>query len=62
MGFAMVLIPAGHALGAAFDGYVFELTMRNDRVWLISATLAAGAGLMIFLFRDGPEPAAQRAR
>lgn len=54
----MVLIPAVHALGAAFGGYVFDLTMRYDRVWLTSATLAAGAGLMIFLFRDGPEPAA----
>jgi hypothetical protein len=36
--------------------------MRYDRVWLISATFAAGAGLMIFLLRDGSEPAAQRAR
>jgi len=62
MGLAMGLISAGHALGAALGawsgGYVFDLTMRYDWVWAISAALAVGAGLVVFLLRDAPEPAA----
>lgn len=65
MGLAMGLISAGHALGAALGawsgGYIFDLTMRYDWVWMASAALAAGAGLMVFLLRDGPEPAAQQS-
>lgn len=60
MGLAMGLISAGHALGAALGawsgGYIFDLTMRYDGVWTISAVLAAGAGLMVFLLRDRSEP------
>ncbi|MFD1881637.1 MFS transporter [Paracoccus pacificus] len=65
MGLAMGLISAGHALGAAAGawsgGYIFDLTTRYDWVWLISAALAAGAGLMVFLLRDRPEPAPETA-
>ncbi|MCO5159325.1 MAG: MFS transporter [Aquamicrobium sp.] len=65
MGLAMGLISAGHALGAALGawsgGYIFDLTMQYDRVWMISAALAAGAGLMVFLLRDKPEPIAEAA-
>lgn len=61
MGLAMGLISAGHALGAALGawsgGYVFDLTMRYDGVWMVSAVLAAGAGLMVFLLRDRPTTA-----
>ncbi|MFS2012694.1 MFS transporter [Azospirillum sp. CT11-132] len=53
MGFAMGLISAGHSLGAALGawsgGYVFDLTMRYDWVWMISTGLAVGGGLMVFL-------------
>lgn len=65
MGLAMGLISAGHALGAALGawsgGYIFDLTMRYDGVWTISAALAAGAGLMVFLLRDRPEPIPEAA-
>jgi predicted MFS family arabinose efflux permease len=65
MGLAMGLISAGHALGAALGawsgGYIFDLTMQYDRVWMISAALAAGAGLMVFLLRDEAEPIAEAA-
>lgn len=60
MGLAMGLISAGHSLGAALGawsgGYVFDLTMRYDWVWMISTGLAAGAGLMVFVLRDRPPP------
>lgn len=60
MGLAMGLISAGHSLGAALGawsgGYVFDLTMRYDWVWMISTGLAAGAGLMVFVLRDRPSP------
>ena len=62
MGLAMGLISAGHSLGAALGawsgGYVFDLTMRYDWVWMISTGLAVGAGLMVFLLRDQQSPAA----
>lgn len=61
MGLAMGLISAGHSLGAALGawsgGYVFDLTMRYDWVWMMSTGLAAGAGLMVFMLRDRPSPA-----
>lgn len=56
MGLAMGLISAGHSLGAAAGawsgGYVFDLTLRYDWVWMISTGLAVGASLMVFLLRD----------
>lgn len=56
MGLAMGLISGGHSLGAALGawsgGYLFDLTMRYDWVWMISTGLAVGAGLMVFLLRD----------
>lgn len=59
MGLAMGLISAGHSLGAALGawsgGYIFDLTMRYDWVWMISAALAAGARLMVFLLRGRPQ-------
>jgi MFS family permease len=52
MGLAMGLISAGHSLGAAAGaysgGYIFDLTIRYDWVWLISLGLTVGAGLMVF--------------
>ncbi|TCM51021.1 putative MFS family arabinose efflux permease [Rhizobium sp. PP-F2F-G48] len=58
MGLAMGLISAGHSLGAAAGaysgGYIFDLTMRYEWVWLISIGLAVGAGLMVFMLRDQP--------
>ena len=58
MGLTMGLISAGHSLGAAAGafsgGYIFDLTMRYDWVWIISLALAVGAGLMVFLLRDRP--------
>lgn len=60
MGLAMGLISAGHAVGAAagafMGGYLFDLTLRYDWVWLSSIALAAGAGAMVFLMRDQPRP------
>jgi len=62
MGLAMGLISAGHALGAALGawsgGYIFDLTMRYDQVWMISLALAIGAGAMIFTLRDQKSPVA----
>ncbi|WP_370677713.1 MFS transporter [Pleomorphomonas sp. PLEO] len=56
MGLAMGLISAGHSLGAAAGaysgGYIFDLTVRYEGVWLISLGLAVGAGLMVFLLRE----------
>ncbi len=56
MGLAMGMISAGHSLGAALGawsgGYIFDLTMRYDWVWMISTGLAVGAGLIVFLLRD----------
>jgi predicted MFS family arabinose efflux permease len=58
MGLTMGLISAGHSLGAAAGafsgGYIFDLTMRYDWVWIVSLALAVGAGLMVFLLRDRP--------
>jgi MFS family permease len=59
MGLAMGLISAGHSIGAAagafLGGYLFDLTMQYEWVWLSSLALAVGAGLMVFLLRDKPE-------
>lgn len=56
MGLSMGLISAGHSLGAAAGafsgGYLFDLTMQYDWVWIISLVLAFGAGLMVFMLRD----------
>jgi len=58
MGLAMGLISAGHSLGAAAGaysgGYIFDLTMRYEWVWLISVALSVGAGLMVFILSDAP--------
>ncbi|AZN99057.1 MFS transporter [Mesorhizobium sp. M9A.F.Ca.ET.002.03.1.2] len=59
MGLAMGLISAGHSIGAAagafLGGYLFDLTLQYEWVWLSSLALAVGAGLMVFLLRDQPE-------
>jgi MFS family permease len=59
MGLAMGLISAGHSIGAAagafLGGYLFDLTMRYEWVWLSSLALAVGAGLMVFVLRDQPK-------
>jgi MFS family permease len=56
MGLSMGLISAGHSLGAAAGafagGYIFDLTLQYDWVWLISLVMAVGAGLMVFMLRD----------
>lgn len=58
MGLSMGLISAGHSIGAAagafMGGYIFDMTMQYDRVWLSSLALAVGAGVMVFLLRDQP--------
>ena len=61
MGLAMGMISAGHSIGAAagafMGGYLFDLTLRYDWVWLSSLALAVGAGLMVFLLRNRPREA-----
>ncbi len=56
MGLSMGLISAGHSIGAAagafMGGYLFDLTIRYDWVWLSSLALAVGAGAIVFLLRD----------
>lgn len=58
MGLAMGLISAGHAIGAAagafLGGYLFDLTVQYDWIWISSVVLAASAGLMVFAMRDRP--------
>lgn len=58
MGLAMGLISAGHSLGAAAGaysgGYIFDMTLRYEWVWLISVALSVGAGLMVFALRNVP--------
>jgi predicted MFS family arabinose efflux permease len=58
MGLAMGLISAGHSIGAAagafLGGYLFDLTLRYEWVWLSSLALAVGAGLIVFLPQDRP--------
>lgn len=58
MGLSMGLISAGHSIGAAagafMGGYLFDLTLQYDWVWLSSIALAVGAGVMVFLLRDQP--------
>jgi MFS family permease len=58
MGLAMGLISAGHSIGAAagafLGGYLFDLTLRYEWVWLSSLALAVGAGLLVFVRRDQP--------
>jgi MFS family permease len=62
MGLAMGMISAGHSIGAAagafLGGYLFDLTMRYEWVWLSSLALAVGAGLMVFMLRDRPRQVA----
>lgn len=59
MGLAMGLISAGHSVGAAagafLGGYLFDLTLRYEWVWLSSLALALGAGLIVFVLRDQPK-------
>jgi MFS family permease len=56
MGLSMGLISAGHSIGAAagafLGGYLFDLTMQYDWVWISSLALAIGAGLMVFALRE----------
>jgi MFS family permease len=58
MGLAMGMISAGHSIGAAagtlLGGYLFDLTLRYEWVWLSSLARAVGAGLMVFMLRDRP--------
>ena len=58
MGLAMGLISAGHSVGAAagafLGGYLFDLTLRYEWVWLSSLALAVGAGLLVFALREQP--------
>ena len=58
MGLAMGLISAGHSVGAAagafLGGYLFDLTLRYEWVWLSSLALAVGAGLLVFVLREQP--------
>ena len=58
MGLAMGLLSAGHSIGAAIGafmgGYLFDLTMQYNGVWLSSLALAVGAGLMVFLIPRQP--------
>ena len=58
MGLSMGLISAGHSIGAAagafVGGYLFDLTLQYDWVWLSSLALAVGAGAMVLLLRDAP--------
>jgi MFS family permease len=65
MGLAMGMISAGHSIGAAagafMGGYLFDLTMRYEWVWLSSLALAVGAGLMVFMLRDRPRQIAVAA-
>lgn len=62
MGLSMGLISAGHSIGAAAGaftgGFLFDLTMQYDWVWISSLALAAGAGVMVFLLRDQPRQTA----
>jgi MFS family permease len=64
MGLAMGLISAGHSIGAAtgafLGGYLFDLTLRYEWVWLSSLALTAGAGLLVFALRERPKHAADR--
>jgi MFS family permease len=59
MGLAMGLISAGHSIGAAagafLGGYLFDLTLRYEWVWLSSLALTVGAGLLVFVLRDQPK-------
>jgi MFS family permease len=65
MGLSMGMISAGHAIGAAagafLGGYLFDLTLRYDWVWLSSVGLALAAGLMVFQLRDQPRSALSTA-
>ncbi len=65
MGLSMGMISAGHAIGAAagafLGGYLFDLTLRYDWVWLTSVGLALAAGLMVFWLRDQPRAALSTA-
>lgn len=62
MGLSMGLISAGHSIGAAagafLGGYLFDLTVQYDWIWISSLILAASAGLMVFSMRDRPAQAA----
>jgi MFS family permease len=59
MGLSMGMISAGHSIGAAagafLGGYLFDLTLRYDWIWLSSVGLAFAAGLMVLALRDRPE-------
>ncbi|MFI4996600.1 MAG: MFS transporter [Hyphomicrobiales bacterium] len=59
MGLSMGMISAGHSIGAAagafLGGYLFDLTLRYDWIWLSSVGLAFAAGLMVLALRDRPK-------
>jgi MFS family permease len=61
MGLSMGMISAGHSVGAAAGafagGYLFDLTLAYDWVWLSSLALAMVAGLMVFVLADKPRDA-----
>ncbi len=56
MGLSMGLISARPSLGAAAGsfagGYIFDLTLQYDWVWIISLVMAVGSGFMVFMLRD----------
>ncbi|MFA1677238.1 MFS transporter [Rhizobium mongolense] len=64
MGLSMGMISAGHSLGAAAGafsgGYIFDLTMGYDWVWITSIVLAVGAGCIVLLLKNNPQDATVR--
>lgn len=62
MGTTMGLIFAGHSLGGALGsfmgGYLFDLSGRYDRVWIVSIVLASAAGMLSLLIAETRPPAA----
>ena len=59
LGLAMGLIAAGHnvggALGAFAGGYLYDLTLGYEWVWISSVVMALLAGLMTLFISDDPK-------